>query len=280
VSRIATCAVLAAGLACAAVGLAGLRAAEPSPGSAELLYLPNGRHLRLASSGHASLAADAVYLWAIQYYSNYERSDRNQYVEHVFGTVIPELDPRFVDAYALGGMILAIEARDLDAALRVFDRGIRENPADWLLPYTAAWECYFAGRPALASRYLDEAVAKPGAPSLIARNRAGMVERAGDPRAAWRLWKELSEDPASDETTRAVARGRIADLQQRIDLEDLRAAIASYRAAHGRNPRALDVLVADGLLPAIPAAPDGTGYRYEPDTGEVGAGATRVLGDR
>jgi len=53
-----------------------------------LLYLPNGRYLKVASLGQAPLLADLIYIWAIQYYSDYERKDRFRYVRHVFGGVI------------------------------------------------------------------------------------------------------------------------------------------------------------------------------------------------
>ena len=59
--------------------------------SNDLLYLPNGKHLKILSLGHETLLADMIFLWAIQYYSNYEREDRYRYVEHVFGEVITEL---------------------------------------------------------------------------------------------------------------------------------------------------------------------------------------------
>ena len=96
------------GLAGVWTGLKGLHAGEPPAGEQQLLYLPSGQYLRVASLGHPSVVADFVYLWAIQYYSNYEREDRFRYVEHIFGSVIPELDPRYMDTYSLGTLILTV----------------------------------------------------------------------------------------------------------------------------------------------------------------------------
>jgi tetratricopeptide (TPR) repeat protein len=241
------------------------------------LYLPNGRHLRLASLGHASLVADVVYLWAIQYYANYTRADRARYVEHVFGEVIPDLDPRYVDAYALGALILAVEVGDLDAALRVLERGIAENPDQWILPYIAGWEAYHAGRTDLAAAYLDRAAATPGAPAVILRNRAGMVARSGDLREAYRLWREIRDDPASDETTRKVAEQRMRDLHVRIDLDGLGRAVEAYRARTGRVPADLGALVRSGIVDELPLDPDGEPYRYDPADGAVSTAAGRRL---
>jgi len=274
--RIALLALFAA-IAVAAVGLVRIRAIERDDVSPELLFLPNGRHLRLASLGHASVVADVVYLWAIQYYADYTQADRARYVEHVFGDVIPDLDPRFVDAYALGALILAVEVRDLDAALRVLDRGIRENPDQWILPYVAGWECFHAGRPDLAADYLSRAAAIPGAPAVLTRNRAGMVARAGDLRGAYEIWRSVENDPTQDETTRKIALQRMRDLEVRIDLSDLGAALARFRAANGRNAPSLDVLARAGLVDAVPVGPDGEPYRYDPSTGVVSTAGGRTL---
>ena len=128
----------------ARVGLA--RLDDRGPEGRALLYLPNGRHLRTMSLGHAPLAADLLYLWAIQYYSDYQRADRFRFVEHVFGTVIADLDPRYVDPYWLGAMILTAEAGDLEGGLRVLDKGFERNPDAWVLAYLAGFECYRAGQ--------------------------------------------------------------------------------------------------------------------------------------
>ena len=90
-------------------------------GSKDLLYMPNGKYLKAISLGHAPLVADFVYLWAIQYYSDYDRGDRYRYVEHVFGDVIGELDPGYTDPYWLGALILTTEAQDLEAGLRLLE---------------------------------------------------------------------------------------------------------------------------------------------------------------
>ena len=138
--RIVAIAALVLGVAAASVGAVSLHQVENTGDDNDLLYLPNGRYLKIASLGHSALVADLVYLWSIQHYSDYEREDRFRYVEHVFGNVIAELDPGFTDAYSLGAMILSVEARDLPGALRLLELGMERNPGDWILPYIAGWE--------------------------------------------------------------------------------------------------------------------------------------------
>ncbi len=255
-----------------------IRLESKGAGEKELLYLPNGKYLKVVSLGQAPLAADLLYLWAIQYYSDYRRADRYRYVEHVFGDVISELDPHYLDPYWLGAMILTVEARDLEAGLRLLDKGARNNPDAWILPYLAAWECERAGQYERAADYFLAASRVPGAPPMALRMRAGMSTKAGDLSEARRRWEEVLADPRSDDASRAIAARQVRDLKVRIDLADLGKAIQSFRLRMGRNPRVLGELVARGIVREIPLGPDGKPYAYDRVSGEVSSTAGRLLG--
>jgi tetratricopeptide (TPR) repeat protein len=246
--------------------------------SQELLYLPNGKYLKAVSLGHAPLVADFVYIWAIQYYSDYERQDRYRYVEHVFGNVIAELDPAYTDPYWLGALILTTEANDVDAGLRLLDKGFAANPSAWVLPYVAGWECHRAGRFAQAADYFDLAAKAPGAPASIFRLKAGMTERAGHLREAIARWRDVLDDPRNDAGARAIASRQIRTLTVRADIHDLDEAIARYRERIGRLPQALAELAEAGIVRAVPQDPDGKPYDYDPVAGTVSSSAVRVLG--
>jgi tetratricopeptide (TPR) repeat protein len=270
-----------------AVGSGTLRAALEREGASppatlerELLYLPNGEHLKLMSLGHASLLADMIYLWAIQYYSNYERADRYRYVEHVFSNVITELDPHYIDAYWLGALILIVEAQDLDAGIRLLDKGARENPGNWILPYLAAWESYRAARYDAAAAYFEQAAGIPGAPPVVRRMRAGMLGKSGSLRDAIALWREMLEDPAVDARSKAIAERQVRDLQVRLDLLELNEALVRFRADNGRAPAQLSELAQRSYIGSVPRDPEGRVYRYDPATGTVSSSAERVLRSR
>lgn len=246
----------------------------------ELLYLPNGDHLKVASLGFGSILADAVYIWAIQYYSDYERVGRYEYVEHIFGDVIPKLDPHYVDPYWLGALIMIVEAHDLEAGLALIDQGIDANPQAWVLPYLAGWECNYAGQYDRAAEYFRRAAAVAGAPHWLRRMEAGMIARSGRLEDAILQWVEVLDDPASDDGSRAIARRQIRDLRIRHDVQRLRAAVATFRQTTGHPPRSLADLVRGRLIEAVPLDPNGNTYTYDPATGAIGTGASRVLGDR
>ncbi|ANM28562.1 hypothetical protein ABI59_01430 [Acidobacteria bacterium Mor1] len=251
---------------------------EPPEAAEELLYLPNGKHLRMMSLGHGSLLADWIYIWSLQYYSNYERQDRYRYVEHIFGDVIAELDPHYIDAYWMGALIMIVEGRDLEGGLRLLEKGAAANPESWILPYLAGWECYRAEQVERSVGYFNQAAETPGAPVHVRRMQAGVTARSGEPRQALAIWQEVLADPQSDSATRALARRKVAALQVTVDLENLDRAIQAFRTRTGRPPRELGELRRSGVLTELPADPEGKPYRYDPLTGEVSTGAGRVLG--
>jgi len=243
-----------------------------------LLYLPNGKYLKLVSLGQAPLLADLIYIWAIQFYSDYEREDRFRYVRHVFGEVIVELDPHYIDAYWMGALILIVEARDLDSGLALLDQGIAANPGNWILPYLAAWESALAGQPGRAAQYFERAAHVEGAPSSVRRMRAAMVSRAGDLEGSLALWQGILDDPQADPTSVAIARRKIVEVGVQIHLRDLRGALGRFRDDNGRFPRTLAELERRDYIAEVPRHPSSEDYAYDPATGEVAAPTARVLG--
>lgn len=251
---------------------------EQGPKYHELLYLPNGKYLRIASLGQAPLLADLMYLWAIQYYSDYGRGERFRFVEHVFGDVIGELDPHYVDPYWIGAMILSAEAGDIEAGLRLLDKGFERNPEAWVLPYLAAWDCYRAKDFVRAASYLEKAARVPGAPQQVLRMRAAMFAKAGDLRESLQLWREILDDPESDGGVRAIAERQARDLRVRVDLADLEKAVGVFRERTGRLPSRLGDLVRGGLIAGEPVDPNGERYLFDRATGRVSSPAARILG--
>lgn len=273
---------LACGLCAALVWFAGgaLERRAPARSAAEeLLYLPNGKHLRMISMGQAPVLADLIYIWAIQHYSSYERADRYRYVEHVFGDVIAELDPHYIDSYWLGALILTVEAQDLEAGLRLLDKGIAANPDQWILPYLAAWESYRGGDYQRAAAYFTAASEIPGAPHAVHRMRAGVVSRAGDLNLALRLWEEVRNDPQSDAASIAIAERQVRNLRASIELRDLQAAVDRFRAENARFPASLEELRQRDYIRVPSRELQDSEYGYDPRTGRVSSTAGRVLGE-
>ena len=266
--------LVASGLSRAALD----RLAEEIP--EELLYLPNGRHLKTLSLGHAPVMADMLFLWAIQYYSNYEREERTLYVEHVFSAVITELDPHYIDAYWIGAMILIVEAHEVEAGLRLLEKGAEKNPDQWILPYLAAWEAFHAQMYDRARGYFEQASRVPGAPGVVRRMHAGLILRAGRTGDALAMWLELAGDPNADALSLKIAHRKVRELRVQVDIEGLQHAVRRFRNDNRRNPTTLEELVMRSYIDRLPQDPDSADYAYDPRTGTVSSQAGRLLGDR
>lgn len=245
--------------------------------SKSLLLLPNGKHLKIASLGQAPLLADLMYLWAIQYYSEYEREDRFRYVQHIFGNVIAELDPHYIDAYWMGALILIVEAKDLEAGLQLLDQGIEANPENWILPYLAGWECYYADRFECAEAYFAHAEALPEVPIYVKRTRIGMAAAKGDLRRAHAMWLDILQDPGADAGTIDIAERQLRHLKVKIDVQEIQAWVAQFRLENERWPGSLSELLQRDYVDALPFDPFGQPYAYDPVSGIVAASADRIL---
>ncbi len=261
-------AVLLAATLLAGVARARLEGLGETRVPAGLLYLPKGPWLRALALGQEETLADLLYIWAIQYYSNYEDTSRYDYLDQVFRGAITELDPYFTEAYLVGALIMSVEARRPDLALALYDKGLEKMPDNWELGYWAGWECYYQGRFLCARDYWARAARMPGAPPVLTRLAARMLEKAGDLAAAIREYRRLLEHPPDEKTARIIE-SWIERMSTELDLRALDAAIAAFREERGRCPRDLGELVEERFLAALPEAADGRPYRYDPRTCRV-----------
>ena len=198
--------LVVAGLGLAAA--AGLVALEPSLVGRdrrrdELLYYPRGEAVRYACLGHTGTAADLAWLRAVQYYGEHRRSDRKfTMLGHIF-EVITDLDPRFEAGYIFGGLTTAEEGQDVARAVRLLEKGVRENPDSWEMSFETGFVYYLYARDyERAAMYFRRAARLPGASEASIRFAAYVSQRAGDPRAALFLWQDLYNRTENDEVRR------------------------------------------------------------------------------
>lgn len=243
-----------------------------------LLLLPNGRYLAAASLGFRTVLADTIYLWSIQYYGHRRTPEGRRYLEHIYNT-ISDLDPRFIDAYTTGALVMASDMQDPELAIKLLERGIERNPDNWLLPLEAGWYSYLNLRDyEAAERYYAQAERIPGVPAWAARLRAHMIQQQGNLQAAMLEWDSIRQEAedAGDEFVAGIAEQRVADLFTAYAVEQIEAAIERFEAAQGRKPETLAVLVRSGYLTTVvinddgqPVNYDGDPLRYNPTTGEI-----------
>jgi tetratricopeptide (TPR) repeat protein len=253
----------------ASLKLATDRIARKKIPGASVIYLPSGKYLKYATLGYSSMAADLIYIWAIQYYSTPTIVDRFQNLFHIF-SIISELDPRFTDAYEVGALVASYEAKNIELAYRVLDLGLEKNPDQWYFPFLAGHYAQLAKDYETARKYYEKAMKIEGAPEIVKRLYAASSFRVMDLKTAWETWLEVF-NTAPDERIKKIASNHLYQVKAAIDVRMLEEGLARYRARFGRLPRALGELVTTGIVTALPQDFDGKDYIYNPNTGEVTA---------
>ena len=242
---------------------------EKIPG-ASVIYVPSGKYLKYATFGYSSLFADLVYLWAIQYYTTYTVVNRFEYLDHIF-SVISELDPLYLDPYEIGAMIAVYEAKDINLACKILDRGLEKNPDQWIFPFQAAHYAQMIARDyALAQEYYKRTMEVEGAPSITKRLYANVAFKLADYQTAWETWLNVFEN-AEDDRVKKIANNHLYQVKSAMDIQVIHEAIEKYKQKYGRNPANLSQLVISGILSHLPQDLDGKDYLYDPQSGEVKA---------
>jgi tetratricopeptide (TPR) repeat protein len=237
------------------------------PGSS-IIYIPSGQYLKYATFGNSSFLADLIYIWAIQYYSDYTIPDMYEYLDHIF-SIINELDPTYLDPYDVGAVIAAYEAEDLDLALKILDRGLEKNPEQWLFPYMGAHYAQMINKDhELAQEYYKKAMNIEGVPPIVKRLYANAIFKSMDYKRAMQTWLEIYET-AKEERVKKIASNHLYNIKATIDIQNINEAIEKFKEKYGRNPMELSQLVRAGFLDSLPKDLDGKDYIYDTRTGEV-----------
>jgi tetratricopeptide (TPR) repeat protein len=237
------------------------------PGSS-IIYIPSGKFLKYATFGYRAVAADAIYLWAIQYYSTPTIDDRFDHLDHIFA-IINELDPRYQDPYEVGALIAVQEARNPAAAFSILDRGAANNPDQWVYPFNAGHVAMMTLKDfPLAEKYFEQCMKIPGAPEFVERLRANAIFKKGDLRTSWETWLDIYKK-APDERTKKIASNHLYNVKAAIDAAAIEDAAAKYRERFGRPPADLETLLRTGFLREVPKDMDGEDYLYDTATGKV-----------
>lgn len=234
---------------------------------ASIIYIPSGKYLKYATFGYSSLAADLIYIWAIQYYSTYTVIDRFQYLEHIF-SIIAELDPRYTDPYEVGALIAYYEAKNLQLAYKIMDLGSEKNPDQWIFPFEAGHYAQMAKDYQTARKYYEKAMKIPGAPDIVKRLYAAAGFKVMDLKTSWETWLEIY-NTSQDERTKKIASKHLYQVKSASDMNVLREAIKQYKERYRHNPGELEELVQMGFIASVPNDLDGKDYLYDSKTGEV-----------
>ncbi len=102
-----------------------------------------------------------------------------------------ELAPRFKTVYMTGGTSLSVILNDYEGASKLFNKGIRQFPDDWRLPYNAAYHFMYDRQDLARAAELLKMAAKNGAPAWVHSLAARAFTASGQGELAIRTLMEF-----------------------------------------------------------------------------------------
>jgi hypothetical protein len=276
---------LAAALALAALATAGARIAlEPEAASIGRIrdpaWLPSGNAIRTASFGQRLVLADLYWLRTVMYIGEGVLAPKRGWDGlYPLGEIVTDLDPRFGYAYQVVGSNLSGIANQVDRSDRLLEKGMRQVPDRWMLPFLYAFNKYFYeddyAQAAVYARRAAEVGNRPHLAFLASSlSLAANTEEAYQTAIAF-LTENLRE--AANPELRQELQERLVKVLTYRELARCERAVAAFEAKVGRPPLSLLELVSSGFLPSLPADPAGGELVYDPVTHTI---RSTVLGSR
>jgi len=235
----------------------------------ELSYLPKGEYLKLAVLGYRQLAADLIWLKAVQHLGE-KRQTRAGYLSAYHAVdVLTDVDPTFVAAYLATGSVLGVWAGLPRESIALLTKGMRHHPEVWQLPFYVGYDYFYElGDPVMAARYFRMAAVLPGAPDYLPRLAARMTVEVGDPQAALEFLQRLYQQTQDERVRQGLGR-RMKEVIAERDIRFLEEGVRRYAARYGKLPVKLEDLVTGGIILRIPEEPFGGIYELQASEGTV-----------
>lgn len=243
-------------------------------------WLPSGKALRVASFGQRLLLADWYWLNAVMYVGEGALAPwRGWDALYPLAEIVTDLDPRFGYAYQVAGSNLSGLAHRYAEADRILEKGMRNLPDRWSLPFVYAVNKFlYEGDYATAAEYARRAAAVGKRPHLLllAANLSLVVDSRSEYAAAATVLEESIRQATNPELEQALEQ-RLIRVRTYQALSDIESAVREFRERNVRLPFALQELERAGLLAGIPPDPSGGTFLYNPLDGTV---ESSVLGER
>ncbi len=235
----------------------------------QLAQLPRAEHLKSALLGYDNLGADILWLRLLQVVGQKRiTTEEYEWIYHAMD-VITTLDPQYDYIYYVGGVVLTNLANRVDLSNRLLEKGFKENPTIWNIPFLLGYNYYFiVGDAAKAAEYIAAAAQLPRGPAYLPGLATRMYAEANNPETALQLLEALWRQ-TQDTETREVLEKRAKEIMIERDIRLLESAVRQYQTDHGSLPRALQDLLSSGHLTQLPQEPFGGRYELDSKTGNV-----------
>jgi len=238
-------------------------------GAEELSYLPKGEYLKLVVLGYQQMAADLIWLKAVQHLGEKHQTRAGYLSAYHAVDVLTDVDPTFVFAYQAAGTVLGVWAGLPRESIALLTKGMRNHPEVWQLPFYVGYDYFYELHdPVMGARYFRIASVLPGAPDYLPRLAARMTVEVGDPQAALEFLQRLYQQTEDEQVRQGLAR-RMKEVIAERDIRFLEEGVRRYKARYGKLPVKLEDLVTREIIPKIPEEPFGGIYKLQASEGTV-----------
>jgi len=229
------------------------------------LTLRSGNVLKLLSLEYAPLMGAVYWTRVVQYFGEKHRlHDRNLELLWPLLDVTTTLDPHLLVAYRFGAMFLSDApprgAGQPDLAIKLLERGLKENPEYWRFYQDLGNVYYFDKKDhAKAAEEYLKGSNYPGAPVWMKVMAAKITAEGESLDTSYFLWKQIY-DSAGDEQIKKNAETHLKLLTVEMDTRAIDRLADEYEKQTGRRATRISELVQAGLLKGVPQDPEGYPY--------------------
>lgn len=158
------------------------------------ITLPKGKTLEILCFGFKNFVADMIFIWSMQFYSNYNLKNRFEYIEDIYN-IITDLNPRYRAPYYVGSWIMALELNNYKMAIRLLQKASKNLKDDWDFDFESGYYAYkYLKDYKLAEKYYRKAAEKPDAPSFVKRWQAHTIYMEDNLTYALKMWLEIKKN--------------------------------------------------------------------------------------
>jgi len=128
--------------------------------------------------------------------------------------LVTTLDPNFIWPYYFGGIVLSLEAKQVEQSNLILEKAMNHHPEVWKFPFYIGFNYWFHyDDPGKAASYIKIAAKLPGAPGYLKTFPARLYYEAGANEAALDFLVEMLKN-TQDPQMRARIEKRIKDIVQ------------------------------------------------------------------
>jgi hypothetical protein len=231
----------------------------------EDLMLRSGSLVRRMSLEYAPLMAAIYWTRAVQYFGEkHHLHDQNLELLWPLLDIATTLDPELMPAYRSGSIFLSDSpprgAGRPDLAVKLLERGIKANPAQWRLYQDMGNVYYFDKKDyAKASEAFATGGNLPGALIWMKSMAAKIATEGESLETSVFLWKQVY-DAAKEPQTKANAAMHMRLLQAQLDCREIDRLAGVYEKRTGMRAVKISDLIQPGLLQGVPQDPMGFAY--------------------